>query len=312
MSNPDLSYGELFNSRLFAERNRIIFEYAPNADGEDMLVFLPFYENAKITETQTANYAEYNPIGRAGSLYAYTGSSSRKIKVKMSFTLPHLAFHPMGVDRFLRIFKGSSSNSEKLLFTAKSKYSPEAKPGDPDRSLTVAVEKMYNLLVDQELGGMSSTQQQMEAMNVALNVAGLGDLKAAMQGLQYSERHRIIDTLLFFVALLRTSVVNNAVNPLQGPPLLRLDYGTLYQAVPCLCKSYSLNWDESAGYDVATTTPRKIEISLSLEEVRVGDFSKYQPATMLKRDNLTGWESAVGSPHTIDPLPAAGFWGGGI
>ena len=289
------SYHNLFKARLFSERNRIIFEYPPTSDGTDMIVFLPFYENAKITESQTANFAEYNPVGRAGSLYAYTGASSRKIKVKMIFTLPHLAMHDMGIDKFMRVFKGQGDEAAKLLFTSKSKYSSKAKPGDANKSLSVAVEKMYNFLVEEELATNYIPAEALEAI----------------QNMGFTERHKVLDTLLFFIAMLRTSVTNNATNPLQGPPLLRLVYGTLYQSVPCVCKSYNINWDEHAGYDVTTTTPRRIEVSLNLEEVRVGDFSQYDPATMLKRDNLTGWESAINSPHTTDPLPAAGFWAGG-
>ena len=121
-------YYNIFHSRQFPERNRIIFQYPPTKDGEDIIVFLPFYENPKITETQSANYAEYNPIGRAGTLYAYTGASSRKFKVKMYLTVPHMAMHEMGIDRFMRVFKGSSNKSEKLLFTQHSNISSEAKP----------------------------------------------------------------------------------------------------------------------------------------------------------------------------------------
>ena len=93
--------------------------------------------------------------------------------------------------------------------------------------------------------------------------------------------------------------------------MVRIDFGTLYQSVPCICKSYNLSWEENAGYDLATTTPRRVKISMSLEEVRLGDFSNYEPAVMTERDNLTGWESAIGSPHTIGPLPAGGYWKGG-
>jgi hypothetical protein len=307
-------YYNMFHSRQFSERNRIIFQYPPNQNGDDILIFLPFYENPKITESQSANYAEYNPIARAGSLYAYTGSTSRKIKVQMYLTLPHLAMHEMGLSRFMRIFQGTSAASEKLLFTSKSKISSESKPGDATNSLTVAVDKMYNLLVNENLGGAATGGEKLLqdlAGNEFLAGLGINVVKDTINAALYTERQKILDTLLFFLALLRTSVVNNAQNPLEGPPLLRLDFGTLYQSVPCICKSYNINWEEDAGYDMTSITPRRISISLNLEEIRVGDFSTYAPAVMVERDNLAGWESAISSPHTTDPLPAGGFWKGG-
>ena len=44
-------------------------------------------------------------------------------------------------------------------------------------------------------------------------------------------------------------------------------------------------------------------VDLTLDEVRVGNFGKYEPGKLTSRDNLTGWESAVGEPYnTTDPL----------
>jgi hypothetical protein len=284
-----------FNNRYFSERNKLIFEY-PSEDGETTTVFLPFYENPTITETQSANYAEYNPIGRAGALYAYTGASSRKFKLSFNMTLPHLAQHPMGISRFIRVYSGSSKESQQLLFTKDAKFSSKPLPGDPNKSLSLAVEKAFVRLQldDDNFDG---------PFGVDLNAAFLNTLSL-------TDRNRVLDTLLFFVALLRTSVVNKATNPLLGPPLIRIDFGTMYQQVPCVCKSYNISYDEAGGYDLETTTPRVVKISLNLEEIRTGDFSTYDPAVFTKRDNLTGWESAINSPHTTDPLAAGGFWKG--
>ena len=104
MSNFN-SYGEMFRSRLLPERSRIEFHYGGDDEG---VVFIPFYENPKITESQKANYSDYDVVGRAGTLYAYTGAKSRTLKVEMTFTLPHLAMHEMGIDRFRRTSIGQS------------------------------------------------------------------------------------------------------------------------------------------------------------------------------------------------------------
>ena len=55
------------------------------------------------------------------------------------------------------------------------------------------------------------------------------------------------------------------------------------------------------GYHLETLTPRQITIDLDLAECRVGDFGKYEPATVVQRDNLAGWESVINNPLTIDP-----------
>ena len=292
------SYQKMFASRLLPERSRIEFHYGGK---DNTIVFLPFYENPTIKESQTGTYAEYNPLGRSGSLFAYLGAKSRTFKVDMTYTLPHLAFHEMGINRFMRVFANGGPESEKALFTQASKYSSNPKPGDANKSLALAVKKEYWNLKNSDSPNV-----------VANNLEDLGSNTQSILGsMDPDEMTNVIDTLLFFMAVLRTSVSNSATNPMEGPPLLRLTFGTLYQSVPCICKGYNISWDEAGGYDLETLTPRKIKIQLTLNELRIGDFSEYQPAVFTLRDNLAGWESVVHKKvYTTDPLPAGGFWEG--
>ena len=296
------SYYKMFRNRYLDQRARLSFHYpaGANSNGDETIVFLPFYENPTITETQAANYGEYSLVGRSSSLYSYLGSGSRKIKVSMLFTLPHLAMHEMGIARFMRIFQGAGVEAEQSLFTQSTDTTNTAGPSDVGNSLSLAVEKAYWALVSEDYdnvfeGNMSDVQ---------------GRTQEILQAQSPNELGKIIDTLLFFISLLRTSVVNNANNPMYGPPLLRLSFGTLYQEVPCICKSYNLSWEEESGYHLETLTPRRLKVDLTMEEIRVGDFGHYEPAKYQVRDNLTGWESAINSPHTTDPLPQAGYWAG--
>ena len=275
----------MFDQRLLPQRARLEFHYPT----DDMIIFLPFYENPTITETQTANYAEYNPVGRAGSLYAYTGAKSRKIKLKLKYTLPHLAFHDMGINKFMRIFMGQGNVSQQLLFTKNTTYTTQQTVGDIPNSLSLAVEKVY-------LKHLSEGGFLQDANGTSPNITNV------LNTMEPTERNQVIDTLLFFLALFRTSVTNKATDPMHGPPLIRLNFGTMYQSVPCICKNYNITWEEEGGYDLETLTPRKLLINLQLDEVRVGDFTTYEPAEYVVRDNLTGWESAVNSPYTTDPL----------
>ena len=107
---------------------------------------------------------------------------------------------------------------------------------------------------------------------------------------------------MYFVNILRTSITNAATNPLLGPPIIRLVHGTMYQSIPCVGRSYSIEYlDEDWGYDLETLTPRKVKISLDLSEVRMGDFGKFKRSTIIQRDNIAGWESVVNEPLTTDP-----------
>jgi len=294
------TYGEIFRSRLLDQRSRLEFYYPE----DNIIMFIPFYENPQITESQAANYATYNPVGRAGSLYAYTGAKSRKIKVKTTFTLPHLAMHDMGIDRFRRVFSNTTKESQKLMFTQFSKQSTKPKPGDVNTSLSLEVEKVWLALQPTKEGSLErlgERTRELQKSNV-LSLLGITSTPSRLQDISPEEKHQVIDTMLFFLALLRTSVTNKATNPMLGPPIIRINFGTMYQSVPCICKSYNIAWDEGAGYDLKTLTPRKLEVSLNLEELRVGNFGTYDAAVFVERDNLTGWESAINGPHTTDPM----------
>ena len=328
------TYQKINSSRLLPERSRIEFHYGGD---QEEIIFLPFYENPKIHESQSSNYAEYNPVGRAGSLYAYLGAKSRKFKIDMTYTIPHLEQHEMGISRFLRIFDKTSPEAERNAFYKNNGQSLTA-PADPNHSLGTACVKLYYHMFADKLGisifdDPWEDKERLEGSYLARpppgrlgkidwndfqrNIdlqSGIGpDSILARPGSSWSEhtgsrRYDAIDTLLFFMAVLRTSVTNNATDPMIGPPLLRLSFGSMYQNVPCLCKDYNISWEEDGGYDLETLTPRNLNIKLSLEEVRVGDFGEYVPAKFVKNDNLTGWESAINSPYTTDPLPVEGYW----
>lgn len=123
--------------------------------------------------------------------------------------------------------------------------------------------------------------------------------------IQDNLKYKLIDLIVYWVNIIRSSVVNNAKNPMYGPPIIRLTHGILYQDIPCICTDYSLDFNESAGYDLDTLLPRQIKVSLKLEELRTGDFGAFEPrnnSSLVKRDNLAGWEAVVlGDTLSMDP-----------
>ena len=115
-------------------------------------------------------------------------------------------------------------------------------------------------------------------------------------------KYRLVDTIVYWTNLIRSSVLNNSKNPFYGPPIIRLTYGVLYQDIPCVCSSYRINADDKAGYDQRTMLPRVIGVSMDLMEVREGDRGSYKPGVSIERDNLTGWESVINTPYSTDPM----------
>ena len=259
--------------RLLEQRSRLEFNYPRDAAAGDafVAVFLPFYENPIISESKSANYAEYDILGRSSSLFAYTSSKARKFKVDLQYTLPHLLQMDMTQSRFKNYFTTTED--------AKNEFFDIGKPTT-----------------------VSQTQAQKLFEEYSQVFADVNDASKLLFSVEEFPPQTIkcIDTLLFFVNVLRSSVYNNAVNPLQGPPLVRLTHGSMYQSIPCIVRNYDISVDEQAGYHVETLTPNRIKVSIELNEVRAGNFGYFEKATGVSRDNLAGWESVIGEPYSID------------
>jgi hypothetical protein len=138
------------------------------------------------------------------------------------------------------------------------------------------------------------------ALNFVRNLTGRGDI--VPEPPIVSQHDKIIDLVMYWTNIIRASVLNNGDNPIYGPPIIRINHGILFQNIPCICTNYSIEPVEEGGYDVATLMPRRIRYTLSLEELRAGDFGKFNPATPVEQDNICGWEAVVSNPHqSIDP-----------
>jgi hypothetical protein len=114
-------------------------------------------------------------------------------------------------------------------------------------------------------------------------------------------RLKVIDILIYWINIIRASVVNNAQNPLYGPPVIRLRHGIMYQDVPCICTGYNIDFEERAGYDLQTLLPRRLKIDMKLEEFRTGNFGTFDQTQVISRDNVAGWEAVLAGPQTMDP-----------
>jgi hypothetical protein len=100
--------------------------------------------------------------------------------------------------------------------------------------------------------------------------------------------------------------VNNADQPTQAPPVVRLNHGLLYQDIPCICESYDIAQDTGDAHDVdfgSKVSNKTITITIKLKESRTGDYqkTKFSPSSAKSRDNIVGWEQIL-SGGSLDPI----------
>lgn len=277
--------------------------YYYGSESEPLAYTMPFFENPTITESQSANYQEYNPIGRAGSLYSYGGSPSRQVNLSFNLTLPVLLEHirntdpwtnpKMAATRQAIVDKMKSLAGQKVFFS-------NFKPGDdpiPALKKSFAAEDK----VEKAMGGSFTNpevrildefyEQSLDEADKAL--FSLRKVQSrALDGDGAKYRQAVIAKLANFIRIIRTTTTNHAQNPVYGPPVVRLNWGIMYENVPFITKSYDIEPIPDGGFDQRTLMPRQLRISMELAETRnVGKFSR--SGDVAGRDNLGGWEVLI-------------------
>ena len=111
---------------------------------------------------------------------------------------------------------------------------------------------------------------------------------------------KMIDLVYVWLNLVRATTLNNARNTVLGPPIVRLTHGPMYNNVPCVVDSYNVSILEEGGYELETLTPKRLKITMSLKEVRTGNFGAFEAGELETGDNLAGWEAII-EDNNIDP-----------
>ena len=115
---------------------------------------------------------------------------------------------------------------------------------------------------------------------------------------------KVINLVYVWVNLVRATCLNNANNTVQGPPIVRITHGAMYNNIPCVVRDYSISIMDEVGYDIQTLTPKRLEITMTLSEMRTGDFGGFQEGYLETGDNLAGWEAIInnnnGDPYNGD------------
>jgi len=296
--------------RKLPDRSKLIFQFpVPQVGGGKLTVTLPFFENIKITENKRARYQKYDLISRSSQLYTYLGADSRKFTLDFTMSFPHILEEHGGSQlEFLDFVQSEDPWAQKEQFFSSSDRSfgsigtkiqnKSKKIREDFTNLFTFGEPLKNSALDGVLGFLDDGVTG--ALNGVRNLTGREDI--VPEPPVVSQHDKIIDLVMYWTNIIRASVLNNGDNPIYGPPIIRINHGILFQNIPCICTNYSIEPVEEGGYDVATLMPRKIRYTLSLEELRAGDFGKFNPATPVEQDNICGWEAVVSSPHeSIDP-----------
>jgi len=290
-------------------------------------VKLPFYETPLITESKKARHATYKLLGRNSDLYSYLGADSRNFKLSFNITLPHLL-------HFLKqtpwIDKSYMFNQVPKFPVMKANYnylSPERQQSSmQDYEKLQAVDKAVDSYYGQDAVRIPEAVNMFQGEFAELrgNEAGIANDVAAgsprASGVALTPfityirdllnqnapptnsvtANKVKATYLFYINLIRSTVLGSSQEGL-GAPIIRLNFGPLYQDVPCIVSKYDLNIEESAGYDIETLIPNRVRVALDLEEVRLGDFTSHSPEMFgASDDNVQTWESLF-STGTLDP-----------
>ena len=260
--------------RNLPERSFLRFVF-PEEAGKTTTAILPFFEDVQIKESKKANYAKYNPLARSSQLYAYTGAESRKIQLTFSITAPHI----LAEANRINIFNGGPTTSE-------------------------IIKSFFPFSGELQTKTHGAVKLQSEYLSILAQFSKSPDFNTLKQ-LSYSQK-KMLNYILELTNLVRASVINNARNSSLGPPIVRLNHGILYRDIPCLVTDYSLDYPvKNTGHDLRTLLPRRINVRLSLEEVRTGNFKEFIPSVAPERDNLAGWEAIFDASEggTLDPQP---------
>jgi len=293
------------DNRKLHQKSRLHFHY-DKGNGHRAIVRLPFFENILVEETKSARWKKFQVVSRSSDLYAYLGADSRKLSLTFSMTLPHIQ------DLIDNIGVASYIDYDVSPEDPKGEFQ---KPTPPKTTATA----LYDAIESNDVSTEEATFQELidgkplyntEAAFSINTIGGMpfidptaatiNDTVENIENTKSFNSNKLLDTVMFWINTIRSCVSNNAKDTSLGPPIIRLTHGVMFNDVPCIATSVSITSDPMAGFDKKTLLPRKIDVTMSLEEFRMGDLGDYNPGTYMERDNLAGWE-AVLSKGTMDP-----------
>lgn len=189
------------------------------------------------------------------------------------------------------------NNKLDVMGEADTKWNPEGFPHAQTHR------KFYSKWLKQ-VTGQNTLQGWVASLKDSFNsdAGALGGLNPFFEGGNQNrmDLDKIINLVFVWVNLVRATCLNNASNTVQGPPIVRLTHGPMYNNIPCVVRDYSIAIMDEVGFDIQTLTPKRLEITMTLSEMRTGDFGAFESGYLESGDNLAGWEAIIGDNNT-DP-----------
>jgi len=287
-----------------------MFEYPSLKAKEQQLVFfLPFFENPEITENRQSRLVEYDVINRGSTYFAHVGAKARTFSLRFNLTLDHILNSISAVQNSQTLIQSVFSDREKDKFSPKTltPFETENERGKRVNAVEQTIRQWQERVADEyqpELQG-----EVIGTPGFGVGVGGFegppadGEIQPLPNEVSFNmskEARSMMNTLIFILDIIRTAGMSNQTKTALGPPIIRLRHGAAYRDVPCILRTESINIVEEAGYDLKTLIPKRFSVNLELAEVRMGDFSKFSPGVPIKRDNMAGWESVIDG-HGYDP-----------
>tara|TARA_R110000796_G_scaffold218733_2_gene334673 strand:- start:349 stop:1350 length:1002 start_codon:yes stop_codon:yes gene_type:complete len=291
------------------DRANLRFEFPQEGEKLPQVRICPFFENPTITENKTANLVKYDVLGRPGTLFGFTGSKSRTFKVSFYMTLPHMV--EMATAHLSRLPKVPTRVELQEEFFIKNKAAKESgtivsqweKKRAEFAMLINGTTSDEQLLIGMRDSGLI-TGEISEVLHGSTRSGPMPlpesspdyalALKSTKTGSVYDEGtvfKQTVEFMMFWVNLIRSSVLNNVNNPTLGPPIIRLTFGMLYDKIPTIAENYSVDIVEEAGYDLVSLLPNRIKLSLTLHELQ---RNPGESTTELRQeDTIFGWERNI-------------------
>ena len=167
-----------------------------------------------------------------------------------------------------------------------------------------AYEAEHQELIAKEFGVDIDKYRQNAGKNSGFLSDGLDFMNSLFEQEPAEELMNVKAIFYYYINLLRSTTLGSQELGL-GPPVVRLNYGPLYQDVPCLVNKYDISIDNIAGFVKKTLLPNRVKITLSMNEVRLGDLTTHAPEQFGESDdNVATWES-IFKYGTIDPRTEA-------
>lgn len=299
-------------NRQIENKSKLVFEF--NLGGAVSLIrTLHFMENIDVRERVDTNYSEYTPLGNNGSVFTYLGAKSRSIDISFNITLPNIMAHtlvkpPSALKKskvtqdsyFNAVGLGNTNLEEDQVKASVERFTQDfitnvlSSANDRDIYQNLREDRTVDSLT---LEGTANTS--FDFPNLARLIPDL--LNGYQTGQSADTRLKALMQVMYWVNLIRSSVMTHSTQPSYGPPILRLVHGILYQNVPCIVTNYSISHDPNAGYDEVTYMPRILKVNLSLKEVRQRG-ERFDNSSQTNKYMMPGWDSLfIQDFATIDP-----------